>query len=183
MSCPLLSSCLPTWVVSVSHSVVSDSATPWTVACRAPLSMAFSRQEYWSGLPLPSHHLVTAGQFSKVVELIRIYNRMGPFHLKKTTKNKTLSKPNFLISSFSLIFSILSLLYLIGDVCRSFENCGVIVLVFCLHVTPLRVAAAVRVTLRLMSCMFCVLTFSGKPCCAEIFICRICVSAFLQKHL
>ena len=145
--------------------------------------MAFSRQEYWSGLPLPSHHLVTAGQFSKVVELIRIYNRMGPFHLKKTTKNKTLSKPNFLISSFSLIFSILSLLYLIGDVCRSFENCGVIVLVFCLHVTPLRVAAAVRVTLRLMSCMFCVLTFSGKPCCAEIFICRICVSAFLQKHL
>ena len=28
-------------------------ATPWTVAHRAPLSMGFSRQEYWSGLPLP----------------------------------------------------------------------------------------------------------------------------------
>ena len=27
------------------------SATPWTVACQAPLSMEFSRQEYWSGLP------------------------------------------------------------------------------------------------------------------------------------
>ena len=27
-------------------------ATPWTVACQAPLSMGFSRQEYWSGLPL-----------------------------------------------------------------------------------------------------------------------------------
>ena len=25
---------------------------PWTVACQAPLSMGFSRQEYWSGLPL-----------------------------------------------------------------------------------------------------------------------------------
>ena len=25
--------------------------TPWTVACQAPLSMGFSRQEYWSGLP------------------------------------------------------------------------------------------------------------------------------------
>ena len=25
----------------------------WTVACQAPLSMAFSRQEYWSGLPCP----------------------------------------------------------------------------------------------------------------------------------
>ena len=29
-------------------------ATPWTVACQAPLSMGFSRQEYWSGVPFPS---------------------------------------------------------------------------------------------------------------------------------
>ena len=29
-------------------------ATPWTAAYQAPLSMGFSRQEYWSGLPLPS---------------------------------------------------------------------------------------------------------------------------------
>ena len=29
-------------------------ATPWTVAHQAPLSMEFSRQEYWSGLPFPS---------------------------------------------------------------------------------------------------------------------------------
>ena len=29
-------------------------AIPWTVACQAPLSTGFSRQEYWSGLPLPS---------------------------------------------------------------------------------------------------------------------------------
>ena len=28
--------------------------TPWTVACQIPLSMGFSRQEYWSGLPFPS---------------------------------------------------------------------------------------------------------------------------------
>ena len=28
--------------------------TPWTVARQAPLSMGFPRQEYWSGLPLPS---------------------------------------------------------------------------------------------------------------------------------
>ena len=27
---------------------------PWTIACQAPLSMEFSRQKYWSGLPLPS---------------------------------------------------------------------------------------------------------------------------------
>ena len=29
-------------------------ATPWTVTYQAPLSMGFSRQEYWSGLPFPS---------------------------------------------------------------------------------------------------------------------------------
>ena len=30
-------------------SVTSNSATLWTVACQAPLSMGFPRQEYWSG--------------------------------------------------------------------------------------------------------------------------------------
>ena len=36
----------------IDCSVVSDSfATPWTVTCQAPLSVEFSRQEYWSGLP------------------------------------------------------------------------------------------------------------------------------------
>ena len=35
--------------------VLSDTfATPWTVACQAPLSMGFPRQEYWSGVPFPS---------------------------------------------------------------------------------------------------------------------------------
>ena len=29
-------------------------ATPCTVACQAPLSVGFSRQEYWSGLPFPT---------------------------------------------------------------------------------------------------------------------------------
>ena len=38
----------------LSHSVVSDSVTPWTVAHQAPLSMRFPRQEYWNGLPFPS---------------------------------------------------------------------------------------------------------------------------------
>ena len=34
---------------------MSDSfATPWAIACQAPLSMGFSKQEYWSGLPFPS---------------------------------------------------------------------------------------------------------------------------------
>ena len=35
-------------------SCVRLFATPWTVAYQAPLSMGFSRQKYWSGLPFPS---------------------------------------------------------------------------------------------------------------------------------
>ena len=42
------------WWWWFSHSVVCDSAIPRTVAHQAPLSMGFPRQEYWSGLPLPS---------------------------------------------------------------------------------------------------------------------------------
>ena len=38
----------------VSLSVVSDFATPWTVAPQALLSMGFPRQEYWGRLPFPS---------------------------------------------------------------------------------------------------------------------------------
>ena len=38
----------------LSHfSCVRLFATPETIACQAPLSMGFSRQEYWSGLPCP----------------------------------------------------------------------------------------------------------------------------------
>ena len=43
------------WKVKVkSLSCVRLLATPWTAAYQDPLSMGFSRQEYWSGVPLPS---------------------------------------------------------------------------------------------------------------------------------
>ena len=43
------------WKVKVkSLSCVRLLATPWTAAYQAPLSVEFSRQEYWSGLPFPS---------------------------------------------------------------------------------------------------------------------------------
>ena len=47
------------WKVKVkSLSRVQLLATPWTAAFQAPPSMGFSRQEYWSGLPLPSPALI-----------------------------------------------------------------------------------------------------------------------------
>ena len=39
---------------AVANMLQSDSATPWTIACQAALSMEFSRPKYWSGLPFPS---------------------------------------------------------------------------------------------------------------------------------
>ena len=51
---------LEVWDTLLQHmkvklfSRVRRLATPWTAACQAPLSMGFSRQGYWSGLPLPS---------------------------------------------------------------------------------------------------------------------------------
>ena len=45
----------PSVKVLVAQSCPSNSMqTLWTVACQAPLSMEFSRQEYWIGLPFPS---------------------------------------------------------------------------------------------------------------------------------
>ena len=41
-------------LLMLSRQVMSDSfVTPWTIACQAPLSMGFPRQEYWSRLPFP----------------------------------------------------------------------------------------------------------------------------------
>ena len=43
-------------------------ATPWTAAHQAPPSMGFSRQEYWSGVPLPSpKHVVKRQQLTEIL--------------------------------------------------------------------------------------------------------------------
>ena len=42
------------WSELKPRSHVQLFVNPWTIDCQAPLSMEFSRQEYWSGLPFPS---------------------------------------------------------------------------------------------------------------------------------
>ena len=61
------------WKVKVkSLSHVRPSATPWTAAYHAPPSMGFSRQEYWSGVPLPSPTVVYNSQsYFSVLENLR----------------------------------------------------------------------------------------------------------------
>ena len=52
---PTLGLCTLFMLCMFSCSVVPNSfATPWTIACQAPLTMEFSRQEHWCGLPFLS---------------------------------------------------------------------------------------------------------------------------------
>ena len=65
------------WKVKVkSLSRVRPSATPWTAAFQAPPSMGFSRQEYWSGVPLPSpkSRLVTSKFTALIRRMTKLYN-------------------------------------------------------------------------------------------------------------
>ena len=73
-----------------SESEVAQScptiATPWTAAHQAPPSMGFSRQEYWSGVPLPSQITLLACGISTI--LWKILKEMGmPDHLTCLLKN------------------------------------------------------------------------------------------------
>ena len=52
--CHFLLQCMKLKSEVTQSCPVSDSATPWTAAYQAPLSMGVSRQVYWSGVPLPS---------------------------------------------------------------------------------------------------------------------------------
>ena len=46
--------CTPVIMNVLAVSCVRLSVTPWTITHKAPLSMEFSMQQYWSGLPFPS---------------------------------------------------------------------------------------------------------------------------------
>ena len=62
----------------LSHiSRVRFSATPWTMAHKAPLSTGFSGQEYWSGLPFPSP--VIKYEVSEVKPLSRVWLFVTPW--------------------------------------------------------------------------------------------------------
>ena len=69
-----------TWKIKVKLlSCVRLLATPWTAAFQAPPSMGFSRQEYWSGVPLPKY-TVTYG-IVKTWKKKKIYMKVSCFLL------------------------------------------------------------------------------------------------------
>ena len=65
---------------SVSCSVVSDSATPWTVALQAPLSLGLSRQEYWRGChSLLQEIFLTQGSNPSLLRCRQILHSLSPW--------------------------------------------------------------------------------------------------------
>ena len=71
-------------------------ATPWTVACQAPLSMGFSRQEYWSGC-----HFLLKGIF------LTQESNPGPLHCRQILYQLSYEgSPSLLMSSLKLILSL-----------------------------------------------------------------------------
>ena len=62
-------------------SRVQPSATPWTAAFQAPPSMGFSRQEYWSGAPLPSPLFFLVKGNCQFKDISKIYIKNKKPHL------------------------------------------------------------------------------------------------------
>ena len=71
----------------LSH--VSLLATPWTAAYQAPLAMGFSRQEYWSGLPVPSP------QYSILMHIYGIYKDGNYNPVCETAKETQMYRTEF----------------------------------------------------------------------------------------
>ena len=71
-----------------SLSRVRLFATPWTAAYQAPPSMGFSRQEYWSGVPLPS-------PYDPAIPLLGMYP-------EKSVVQKDTCTPGFLAALFTI---------------------------------------------------------------------------------
>ena len=86
---------LSTWKL---YSCVRLLATPWTAVYQAPLSMGFSRQEYWSGVPLPSPncrpHIYSCwdSHFSTLEVIIQWQRKILEKLAKRTKKLNCLEK-------------------------------------------------------------------------------------------
>ena len=108
-----------------SRSVVFDSATPWTVAHQAPLSMEFSRQECWSGLPFPSGFNPWVGKIHRRRERLptpafwpgEFHGLYSPWGCKESDTTEQLSLsfcqiPNQYLSKCEKLFDTALFLYL-----------------------------------------------------------------------
>ena len=68
LGCHFLLQCMKVKSESEVAQLCLTLATPWTAAYQAPLSMGFSRQKYWSGVPLPSPSFSYAAAAAKLLQ-------------------------------------------------------------------------------------------------------------------
>ena len=85
-----------------SLSRVQLLATPWTAAYQAPPSMGFSRQEYWSGVPLPSPWGCLKRAFSFRVPSSKLLVCPKPYFIRKIKIQREVS--SFLLSFIQHVF-------------------------------------------------------------------------------
>ena len=76
--------------------------TPWTIACQAPLSLGFSRQDYWSGLPFLSESHKNAIFISVQGTILSM--TMNLKMIVKWTEEYDLLKSSFIFIGLILIF-------------------------------------------------------------------------------
>ena len=86
-----------------SFSRLRILATPWTAAYQAPPSMGFSRQEYWSGVPLPSS---STGVGCHCIFPLLFYNILSPWELMHPALF-----PSTLLILLSITFTLSSLIH------------------------------------------------------------------------
>ena len=84
VGCHFLLQCMKVKMKVKSLSRIRLLATPWTAAYQAPPSVGFSRQEYWSGVPLPS-----PVWYIGIVYLKRKLTAAGNIIFEKCFKNST----------------------------------------------------------------------------------------------
>ena len=86
VGCHFLLQCMKVKSESEVAQSCSTLATAWTVAHQAPPSMGFSRQKYWSGVPLPSlnidttHSQINVSHFQVAKINYKIYLSFHAFH-------------------------------------------------------------------------------------------------------
>ena len=80
-------------------------ATPWSVTCQAPLSMGFSRQEHWNGLPGPSPGIKPKSHTTPVLAG-RCHRREAPFGGDEHLRNRS-AFPLLLFPALYIILSFL----------------------------------------------------------------------------
>ena len=84
------------WKVKVkSLSRVWPSATPWSAAFQAPLSMGFSRQGYWSVVPLPSTELNWTDILTRIAKIKKTGNKQILVEIRNNQISQMLLVPEW----------------------------------------------------------------------------------------